>query len=835
MKVNVNKKGFLVQLVLILFLIFAGCKREGPIAEVKPFLKTNQVVVNTASDGGITMSGEFVLSGNYRSIQYGFQIDTDVSFKNPVIIPAGSDNQPIRFEVTAQIALKPDVMYYVRAWAKTGQYEVLGNVVIFQTNNSPLPAIDKIVPEIALWGDTIMIIGKYFDYFGKDNKVLFNNVLPPKIWGGKDTIWAIVPIVKDFEIKVYVQVNSNVSSKIASFQYATPVISSITKTAGLYPDTVTISGDNFTNLNTSVLVDGKEAQMLYISRKLVSFIVPYLKDEKTVKVEFMRLAQSFTISDNFHYYGQSILGCSPGTAWLGDTIKLYAKNTDFRRILLDIKNFDKGYWVTDPSLKITQIWKDSVAFILSGNYLNSKFIIDVQFGKNSSAWPYKIFTTIEQKIVNHRFPLLESLEKKEVVYLQNNNIKSKGTYALGDNQGVLITSLDGTVRISFPGTNNIPGNKLIVPGDYQVQLYCSDRLSNPAFFKVKEPSITNISPSEISRHDTILIEGKNLPYSSNYKLTHIESGRSFELINWWEQNNIETEKQATGPYIVGSGPYQLELNIGNKSYKYTGIVKVKDYFSYVSKLADPFWQFSMSCGFAINNKLYTRQNGKTSIIDISNGKVQVISNNSFSESQPVFFNDKVYLMVAKDGKYVIGSFNETSEDWDAMNMEGVSAGFTLSCFGVCNNLLIAISSNGDIYQYNQKWIFLNNVKTNHYFLHYIYSANGKLYLCDFYIGKISVVSTSDWKIINEISMPGTYENSLRYIFEIQGKMYFCAKPGGGVEDQFNMYRFNSDETFEAISPKKLNWDYYYQFCPDGKGNVYFVNEAYIYNFKPLNP
>jgi len=816
--------------ILLIVVVFACCKREESAPEVKPFLKTNQAGVNTASDGVITMSGEFVLSGNYRSIQYGFQIDTDVSFKNPVIIPAGSDHQPVRFEATAQIALKPDVKYYVRTWAKTPKYEVLGNIIIFQSNGSQLPVIEKIVPATALWGDTIMILGKFFDYFGKDNKVLFNNELSPKIWGGKDTIWAIVPIVKDFEIKVYVKVNNNLSVKIASFQYATPVISGITKSAGLYPDTVTISGDNFTNLNTSVLVDGKEAQMLYTSRKLVSFIVPYLKDEKTVKVEFMRFAQSFTISDNFHYYGQSILGCSPANAWIGDTIKLYAKNTDFRRILLDIKNFDTGLWVTDPSLKITQIWNDSVAFILSGNYKNSKFNIDIQFGSKSLVWPYTTYMTIDQKIVNHRAPLLESIEKTEYVYAEPINFKAKGIYWDADMQA-LIKSMDGTVNLSLP-SGIFSFNELLFPGEYQMQLSSFGRLSNIKLFTIKAPSIEAVSPLEFSRNDIIQITGKYLPYSSAYKFTQIESGRSFVLSNWWEQSVNPVSKQVTSEDIVGSGNYQLEYIIGDISFKYPGIIKVKDYFSYVSKMTDPFWQYNISCGFAINNKLYTRQDGKTSIIDISNGDVQVISNNSFSEYQPVFFNDKVYLMVAKDGKNVIGSFNETTEDWDALNMEGIATGHELSCFGVYNNHLIAITSNGDIYQYNQKWIFLNSVKTNHYFLHYIFSANGKLYLFDFYMGKISVVSTSDWKIINEITMPGTYEYQGRFIFEMQGKMYFCAKPGGGVEDQFSLYRFNPDETFEALSPKKLKFDNYYQFCPDGKGNVYFINERYVYKFNP---
>lgn len=822
--------------VLIIVLVYAGCKREEPIAEVKPLLKTNHAVVNTTVDGGLTMSGEFILSGSYRSIQYGFHLDTDASFKNPIIIPAGTDTEPNKFAVTAQVALKPDVKYYARAWSRTAKYEVFGNTIVFHSNGSSAPVIDKIIPENSFWGDTIMITGKNFDYFGKDNKVRFNEVFSEKTWGNQNTIWAIVPYVQsiqNYNLSVNVDVFNNITQAGSPLKIYEPVISGISTTEGQYPDTVTVTGNYFSAYTTRLMVKGIETNIFDLKRNSFSFNVPYLKEDQILKAELVNLKKNYPVADNFHYRAQR-LWCPTNSAWIGDTIKLYAINIDFRRIMLDIKNLDPTLLINgNQSLIITQKWKDSLSFILKGNYQAPKFNLDIQFGKTALAWPFKTFTTVDQIIVNHRAPLLAGLEKREFVYGEAIKWKSKGVYLYYLNQGFSIKSVDGSVNLSFSDFDRWENYyNTLTPGDYYLQLFSTDRLSNTELFTIKVPKIETVTPSTFSRYDIIQIAGKNLPYSSNYKFTHIESGRFFMLRNWWESNNNETLKQASAQDIVGSGNYQLELNLGNKSYIYPGIVGVKDYFSYVNKMTDPFWQTSLSCGFAINNKVYIRHNGNMRIIDISTGKVQISSNNSYSEAQPVFFDNKVYLKVAKDGKYVIGSFNETTEDWDALNMEGVAAGFTLSCFGVCNNHLIAISSNGDIYQYNQKWIYLNNVKTNYYFLHYIYSANGNLYLCDFYMGKIAVVSTTDWKIRKEIAMPGTYENSLRYIFEIQGEMYFCAKPGGGVEDQFNLYRFNSDETFEALSPKKMKWDYYYQFCPDGKGNVYFVSEGYIYKFNP---
>ena len=250
---------------LIILLTLFGCKQEGPIAEVKPLLRTDQV---TAGDG-ITISGEFILSGSYRSIEYGFHLDTDISFKSPIILPAGSDREPSKFNVTVSMAMKPDVKYYVRAWAKTDKYEVLGNRVEFQANKVMPPEIIKVFPDKGIWGDTVMITGKYFDYFGKGNEVLFNDLACTNVWIKKDTLWAVVPIVKEGPLTVFVKVNGTKSAKGIPFQLAAPVISGILKMEGSYPDTVSISGDNFSIYNTHILFDGKETEMVNVSRKSV--------------------------------------------------------------------------------------------------------------------------------------------------------------------------------------------------------------------------------------------------------------------------------------------------------------------------------------------------------------------------------------------------------------------------------------------------------------------------------------------------------------------------------------------------------------------------------------
>jgi hypothetical protein len=242
----------------------------------------------------------------------------------------------------------------------------------------------------------------------------------------------------------------------------------------------------------------------------------------------------------------------------------------------------------------------------------------------------------------------------------------------------------------------------------------------------------------------------------------------------------------------------------------------------------------VGCGFAINNKLYIPMTSGMSIIDLSSGNVRYINQGYYNyDHQPVFFNNKVYMLIQKNqGGYPLCSFNETTEEWEEVTKEGLPQGASVSIPGVLNNKLIVVSG-GDLYQLEDKWTFVKNLKLNLVFLDFIHSENGKLYFNDLYDGKTAVVSTTDWNTIKTIKMPGQYVNSLHYIFELNGSLYYCGQPRGvGEDDRYSFYKFTASEIYEPLNPRKLLYDSYYHFCPDGKGNVWFVSNGYIYKFNP---
>ncbi len=721
-------------LVLLIYYCCPGCKHDDSIPEVKPLLRTNPVILGD-NDDELRLSGDFILSGTYKSIRYGFHLDLDGSFKNPVEIESGTDNHPGNFESTVYPALKPDVTYYVRTWAISDKYKVFGNSIDFQSKASrlgePEPIITKVIPQSAAWGDTIAITGKYFDFFGSENKVFINGV-EAKTWTHSDTIRAIIPdcpvVLNKFNISV--KTNNKVSEKQFSIDLKEIVISGINKTEGQFPDTVIVSGANFTAQRTTIQAGGKDAEIINVTKNSISFIVPYLKDEKSVKIELIRSNVPYTITNNFQYHAQPILNFSKNIAWLGDTIKLYAKNIDFRGVVLKIKNIDQ-------SLTINKKWKDSVEFILGGKYDALQFNIEIQFGLFHPVDPYNnIFITIDQKTIIHKDILL-ILDKKEFCYHDVISWSYKGMYNYYDNQGFKIKSADGTFNSTYEGFGSYESD--IPPGEYTIQLYSVNRTSNIETFSVNTPSIFSVSSSSISRDTRFQILGQYLPNYTNYLFTHLQSKRTFTIRNWWESNGNSTVQIIDPIDLIGSGDYELEIQISGKSFKYNGLVNLNDYFYYVTKLNNPLPMLSsIGCGFTVNNNLYIPQQSGMSIVDLNSGNVRVKDGYYNYDHQPVFLDNKIYVNIYKEdlGRSVLSLFNEITEDWDAVNSDGLPVDFNLFGLGVFNNRLLTISDKGDIYQLDQKWTLLGNVKSDLYFIHYIYSINGNLYLCDFYKGEI---------------------------------------------------------------------------------------------------
>ena len=331
--------------------------------------------------------------------------------------------------------------------------------------------------------------------------------------------------------------------------------------------------------------------------------------------------------------------------------------------------------------------------------------------------------------------------------------------------------------------------------------------------------------AEVNLCPGLPINGTNLP-SVDYAITHLQSGRTFTMtpvgIPAADHANVTFESRQ----MISSGDYQVYIPGNTNPIKYPGTVAVKDYFSYLLKMTDPMPQLNTyGTGYAVNGKLYMPLIVNMAVLDLATGQIQVKPGEYYYSHQTVFFEKKDSYEGQKNNIFVIASFNEFYEGWDEMSSSGFSDSFCLGCFGVFNNHLIAVGDNGDIYEFDTTWKLKNKVDLDMTTGNYLYSANGNLYLFDFYGGWVTVVSGSTWNITGKIQMPHQYNNPLNYCFQFNGKLYMVAM---NYENYgYDIFNFGDNEVFTPLDPPKIPYFDYTNFYPDGKGNVYLVTQGYV--------
>jgi hypothetical protein len=539
----------------------------------------------------------------------------------------------------------------------------------------------------------------------------------------------------------------------------------------------------------------------------------------------------YKVSDDFHYIGQEILGVSANSAWIGDTLTLRAKNLDFRHIPLE------GYCNFDI-LHITKRWQDSMSFIINGSFDASEFLVKIQMATKNNELNYYSFYTVFEKTLTKRLPLLVSTGKAGYAYQEPIFPQAKGVQLQNPSCGVIIQSAGGGSKFTYRMTEPLLVDVPLVPGEYTMQVYAgANHLSNTLPFAVKAPVPESLSPIPFNRNTALEVRGKYLPYSCDYLFTHLESGRKIYHRDWHLDTSNPGQQQLIPEELLGSGTYQAAIEIAGKSYPFPGTVTVTDHFSYLRKMNTPFdTYYSTKPGFALNNKLYVPYGTSKYVVDLATGSVSLKSGYYNFNGLPVFFNNTVYMTFYNYSTedFALYRFNESVGEFTELSNTGLLVGKIRPAIGVYNNQLIAIAS-GSIFQYNDKWSLLSTLKNPGNFsirADQILSRNGNLYLFDMTFGTVTVIETASWTVLRQIRMPSAYESYRFYLFEQNGQMVYYAIPKG-IFANYLAYRLNdSTEGFEALDPKQLKWVDDYSFCPDGKGNIYLIDNQYIYQYKP---
>lgn len=142
-------------------MFLANCEKD---AEVQPkdypFVITQTPSVDS---GGVVFSADLKNTGNQTIIKHGFVWSTE---SNPTIhdfskLFDGRAGMGI-YSCNVNSGLAKDQTYYVRAYVRTGQYEVYGNVQSFDSKGSLPPEIFSFTPQKGFAGESVIIEGANF-------------------------------------------------------------------------------------------------------------------------------------------------------------------------------------------------------------------------------------------------------------------------------------------------------------------------------------------------------------------------------------------------------------------------------------------------------------------------------------------------------------------------------------------------------------------------------------------------------------------------------------------------------------------------------------------------
>ena len=152
-----------VVFLLLTFIISSCNEKEQGISRIL----TEEVIY--VSGTSVRLVGRILdLSGEPVS-DYGFLIDTNEEFLNPIVISVGNEESLGRF-IGETNGLEKEITYFCTSYLDIGDQRIFGNTLTF---NSLPPFLFDFSPKLAQAGDVVIVEGANLN---EDSKVFFGNV-----------------------------------------------------------------------------------------------------------------------------------------------------------------------------------------------------------------------------------------------------------------------------------------------------------------------------------------------------------------------------------------------------------------------------------------------------------------------------------------------------------------------------------------------------------------------------------------------------------------------------------------------------------------------------------
>lgn len=510
--------------IFFLFVVLISCQKDEEAIREFPRLMTLEV--SDITTNGAKFTADVIAHGSNPIIEYGFVWGTrdNPSIEYSEIISKKAQPTDVSFSMLAEHALQEGYTYFVKAFAKNGDYITYGNVTSFISLGSKAPVITGFEPETGIVGDTIYITGKYFTNHKYDLKLKFNDH-DASIYASSDSsIKARIPQLTEIENEIKITVYEQQVIADKKFRVKSPEILSFSPTEGIIGETITINGNNFLidNIEEKVMIGSAKAKVLYVSEHeiqleapKIDLIIPHpsLPNNEVLqhKIKILNDIEVVESDDHFMYLFPEIIEINPTEGSSGDTIHI--SGNKFTSLGYDQKLYF-GPFEIDP----IYIDENLIKLIVPGN-----------LGVIESAF---ISLKIDNAIIysNERYNLNNPNNGGNQVLLPNEaTFGDIVIFYLEDIDGsthdisIALTDVDaeiteigvGYVKFRIPDENLYISEMITIRiGTYYQTFY--------ELLTIKQPEISGVIPSIISYGETMTLLGSGFSPSTKYSYVSVQ-------------------------------------------------------------------------------------------------------------------------------------------------------------------------------------------------------------------------------------------------------------------------------------------------------------------------
>lgn len=486
--------------ILALLLLLTMCEQKEKI-QPRPYPRVRTFSVTEITPKGAVFHGEVIYTPSPIT-DYGFvwSYNPNLNPNDSEVLSLGSLASAGKFEARIERSLKAGYMYYVRAYAKTSNYEVYGDPITFLSLGSDAPVITKLDPPKGIVTDTIRIVGRNFSKISSNIQVRFDT-LKSKLVEASDSVLRVIvpPTLSIPSAFVSVSVLGNVTTSSTPFELVAPTLTTVTPGVVAPCDTLHIMGSDFSILpnNLKVTLGGVNCVVLSVSSSSVQALVPsFTPSSSALTLEVICSNIKATYPSPITYQAPSITTMSsPGLITYLDTLEFNGANLPLCGPLA----------VTIGTLNAATIsrTKTMVKVIVPETLTTTNNTIKLDF--NNGEFVYQTNFSLAAPVITSISPSTGTFG--DVITITGNYFHptTAGNYvSVGDFQAYVVSAKRTELKAKI-NTGSVVCSS--TNSCNKVNVIIGDRVCATTDFSLNKPQITSISPTTITGYGSVAITG----------------------------------------------------------------------------------------------------------------------------------------------------------------------------------------------------------------------------------------------------------------------------------------------------------------------------------------